>query len=173
MYFLGFVTKQNMLKGNIEPELVVCKNRIPDINRFNMYFRKATELNRFDTLILFTQLHDNKQVLDYFSDSQVYENKQYKEGGLFFFECDKHGRREGAALFVRKVPVKESMKYEGVTLSQILSGDTSMMNLWQSAQPLYFVQSDGYERNLRTKELQGNGFTPRKEPDPDLPDNEY
>lgn len=190
MYFLGFVTRENMNKGIIEPSYIVCKNKYfsQDKKYLDVYTRKTDEIDAKDTIILFGSLYGNKTIIDYMSYHQFYDgdnkSRTFLEGGLYFFECDKHGRRTGSSLFIRKVPIEADYtkgldilrrnRYREKPLSEILSDNPATADLQESAVELHFVQPEKYyKKRKKTKEPQYDGFISRKERDHTAPDSEY
>ena len=134
MYFLGIVTRENMNRGLIIPAYILCQHGGMSEKRSQWIVTKSYKPSgRYLPMVLVRTPYGHDDMCDFLNAYRTREYgstnkkvpKSYKKkymvvGGIFWFECDKYGRQTGPAIFVRKIPVKNSSRYrDGKTHSII------------------------------------------------------
>lgn len=121
MFFLGIVTKANLLEGIIIPQYILCKNngessRRSDLHVVNVLSGNESHYNK----LIVREMTGHNDLLDYLKIYRTRdhphgnanythdESKKYVvEGALFWFTCNIYGERNGPAYYIRPVPFSE------------------------------------------------------------------
>ena len=121
MFFLGIVTKANLLEGIIIPQYILCKNngessRRSDLHVVNVLSGNESHYNK----LIVREMTGHDELLDYL---KIYRTRDHEhrdenytkeerrkylvEGALFWFTCNIYGERNGPAYYIRPTPFAE------------------------------------------------------------------
>ena len=112
-YFLGLVTREDCICGNINPSYVLISTGALTTERSPWHVARIGLNHECDKRVLATSLLGNEIMIDYMSNYRTKVDtragcykKFFPKGSLFWFECDRKGNRTGKAIYIKNVPDK-------------------------------------------------------------------
>lgn len=127
-HFLGIVTDQDILDGNIVPSYILCQSHGEKDTRSGWRVIKQEPGSMFLGMnkVLVKTLIGNEAMIDFFRNYQTrdhehgdkhytYEEtkKYYPKGALFWFECNEYGEPGQCAIMIRRIPDKSTRFEKG------------------------------------------------------------